>query len=158
MTPQVLKNVLTVMSDMVDLELALAALYQTCNDTFPEEGDFWLAIKRQEEKHADSIRQMAALVAENPQDFEIGRAFNSIAIKNIKTRIYDFTAEVRNRQVPRNKALIIARDIENSVLEANYRDFVKTGNLRFRAFVESLESDTSAHRNLFVQKAEKAKG
>lgn len=158
MTPQTLKNVLQVMSDMADLELALAALYQACSDAFPEDGDFWLAIKRQEEEHADSVRQMAALVSETPQDFEIGRAFNSIAIRTIKARIADCTAQIRNRQIPRDKALVIARDIENSVLEANYGEFVKTGNLRFKAFVDILANDTSAHKNLLVQKAPKGKG
>lgn len=149
MTPANLQNCLRVLSDMVELELALAELYEACNAAYPGDGDFWLAIKRQEEGHAEGIRRIAALVAEQPGAFEAGRPFNSIAINNIRKAVAEHAGRIRRNEVPRERALVIARDIENSVLEAKYDEFVKTRNVEYMTVIDRLSKETFAHRDLF---------
>lgn len=157
MTPKDLQSTLKVLNDMAALELALAALYKTCGETFSEDQHFWAVISRQEEIHAQALGTMAELVSQEPQEFEFGSAFSSNKIAHIRLIIDNYSDQVRNKEIARNKALIIARDIENSVLEANYCRFLKTSNARFMAVMDTLEKDTATHKNMFAQKVGKTK-
>ncbi len=152
MNPQNLQQLLKVMEEMVGLELALANLYQTCGEVFPEDHHFWLAIKHQEELHADSIRKMIVLVSARPQDFEPGRTFNATAIGTIKKGIQEHVEALKRRQISRIHMLMIARDIEGSVLEAHYRDIVKTANVQFVELIDRIDHQTMEHKNLLIKK------
>jgi hypothetical protein len=156
MTPRTLQDVGPVMNDMVSLELALAAFYELCGERFPERRSFWGAIQLQEEQHAKAIRQLAELVAVHPQEFRCGRPFQSAAIKTIIAGVEGHAAHVRRGQVAPQRALFIAKDIENSVVEANYPDIVSTENAEFRETMARIAEDTRAHKRLFA--AEAAKG
>ena len=158
MTQRSMKDVLQVMNDMAGLEVALAELYQACSEQYPEDQAFWLAIKRQEELHAQFIGKLAELISSHPQEFRFGRPFNSVAIKTILSNVKDHTAQVRKGQLQRQRALFIARDIENSVLESNYREIVTTDNVEFRNTIDLIAKDTLAHRNLLAAKVAKTKG
>jgi len=157
MTPRTLEDVVQVMKDMVELELALADLYSACAEHFPEDKNFWLAIQRQEELHAQFIGKLVELVSTHPQDFRFGRPFNSVAIKTILTSVGNYAEQVRKGQIQRQRAVFIARDIENSVLEANYREIVTTDNVEFQKTIDRIAKDTLAHRNLFAAKVAKSK-
>ena len=157
MTPKDLQSTLKVLNDMAALELALASLYKTCGETYPEDQHLWAVISRQEEIHAQSLGTMAELVAQQPQEFEFGSDFDSIKIGHIKSIIDNYSDQVRNKEIARNKALIIARDIEGSVLEANYCKFLKTRNTQFMTVMATLEKDTANHENMFAQKVAKTK-
>jgi len=143
------------MDDLVSLELALAALYQACSERFPDTKGFWLAIQHQEEAHAQSIRGLAGLISAHPEEFRSGRPFGSAAIRTIVSSVAGYTEQVRNRQLSRRRALIIARDIENSVLEAKYGEIVATDNVEFAGTIRRLAEDTLAHRNLFAAEVAK---
>jgi hypothetical protein len=156
MTLRTLKDVALVMNDMVGLELALAALYQACAERFPADRDFWGTIESQEEMHAKAITRLADLIAAHPQEFKCGRQFNSAAIKTILAGVASYTAQVRSGQIQRQRALFIARDIENSVLEANYCDIVSTDNVEFRKTIERIAEDTRTHKSLFAAEVAKS--
>ncbi|MBE0615666.1 MAG: hypothetical protein IH604_18515 [Burkholderiales bacterium] len=152
MKPQNLQQLLKVMEDMADLEMALADLYQTCSDTFPDDTHFWTAIKRQEEGHADSLRKIAALVAANPQEFAIDRTFNPAAIKTIKNGVMVHIDALKRAEISRAKMMTIARDIEGSLIEANYSKLVKTNNVQFMDVISRIDNETTAHKNLMIKK------
>jgi hypothetical protein len=140
------------MEDMADLELALASLYQTCSETFPEDTHFWTVIRRQEEGHADSLRKIAALVAANPQEFAVDRTFNAAAIKTIKNGVMMHIDALKRGEIPRAKMMTIARDIEGSLIEANYSKLVKTSNVQFMDVINRIGNETAVHKNLMVKK------
>lgn len=157
MTPRTMQDVLGVMKDMAALEVALAELYQACSEQFPEDRNFWLAIRNQEELHAQFIRRLADLISSHPQEFRFGRPFNSVAIKTIMSSVAGYTDQIRKGELQRQRALFIARDIENSVLEANYREIVSTDNIEFRKTIDLIAKDTLAHKNLLAAKVAKSK-
>ena len=150
MTTRSVLDVVPVMQEMKKLELALAGLYQACSERFPEDRDFWVAIQQQEERHAQIIERLAGLIAAHPELFRAGRAFNATAIKTILAGIANYTMQVREGKLPSQRAKFVARDIENSVLEANYAEIVTTDNLEFRQAMELMAKDTLAHKNAFV--------
>jgi len=152
MNPQTLPQMLKVMEDMADLEMALASLYQTCSETFPEDTHFWTAIKHQEEGHADSLRKIAALVAASPQEFTVDRTFNATAVKTIKNGVVMHIDALKRGEIPRAKMMTIARDIEGSLIEAKYSQLVKTSNVQFMDVISRIDNETSAHKNLMIKK------
>ncbi len=152
MTSHGIPNLAQVMNEMHELELSLAALYQACSEKFPEDQNFWLAIKRQEELHAEYIGKMMELIRLYPNEFRSGRPFNSVAIRNIKASVVNYTAQAKAGALERARALFIAKDIENSVLEANYQDIVSTDNVEYREIMERIKKDTLSHKNLFAAK------
>jgi len=157
MTPRTIQDVFQVMNEMVTLELALAELYQACSEQFPEDKNFWLAIRHQEELHAKLIKELADLIAAHPEQFSFGRPFNSAAIKTTLSSIRNYTESVRKGLLDRKRALFMARDIENSVLEAKYSEIVSTDNLEFRKIIERITNDTMAHKNVFAAKVAKSR-
>lgn len=157
MTPRTIQDVSEVMNDMITLELALADLYQACSEQFPEDKNFWLAIKHQEELHAKLIRQLSELVTSHPQEFNFGRPFNSTAVKTTLSSVTNYAQTVRKGLLQRKRALFMARDIENSVLEAKYGEIVSTNNLEYRKIIERIMTDTLSHRNVFAAKVAKTR-
>jgi hypothetical protein len=150
MTGRSVQDVLPVLQEMQKLELGLAALYQACGERFSEDQEFWFAIQKQEERHAQIIERLAGLIAAHPELFRAGRAFNATAIKTILASIAGYTAQVRDGTLSNQRAKFVARDIENSVLEASYAEIVTTDNLEFRQAMELMAKDTLAHKKAFV--------
>ena len=152
MNSQDLQQLLKVMEEIVDLEITLADLYHACSKAFSEDTHFWYAIKRQEEHHADSIRKMSALVAANPQEFAPGGNFNAAAIRAIKKSALAHLAAVKRGEIAQARMAALARDIESSVLDVNYRGLVKTANVKFLDAMKRVDDETMAHKNLMVKK------
>ena len=149
-------DVLPVMHEMTRLERALAELYRACSERFPGDTDFWAAIEQQEEIHAQIIERLAGVIAAHPDQFRVGRPFRSTAVRTIISGVAAYTDQVRRGQLPKQRALFVARDIENSLLEASYCDIVSTDNVEFRQAMDLIAKDTLAHKNLFVAAAAKA--
>jgi hypothetical protein len=146
------QDLMQLMDEMVALELALSALYQACSNRFAEDRNFWLAIAHQEQAHAGHLKKLAALIAAHPAEFRTGRAFNSAAIKTVRCGIERYLQDVRDGHVDRVRALYIGKDIEGSVLEANYPEIVETDSTRFREAIDRISRETVEHRNLFAAK------
>lgn len=145
-------ELLQVMNDMVALEEALAALYLACSEKFPEDGKFWLAICHQEELHARYLAELAALISSHPHEFKFGRQFNAVAITTIMSSVRKLTDEIRQGQSDRKRALVMARDIENSVLEAKYHEIVTSDNVQFRETIDRIMRETTTHKKLLAAK------
>ena len=146
------------MDEMVALELALAELYHACGEQFAEDKNFWLAIQHQEELHATLIKELAELIKAHPQEFNFGRPFNSVAIKTTLTSVKNYTESVHKGLLERKRALFMARDVENSVLEAKYSEIVSTDNIEFQKIIARITKDTLAHKNIFAAKVAKSRG
>jgi uncharacterized protein (DUF934 family) len=146
------QDLMQLMDDMAALELALSALYQACSNRFAEDRNFWLAIAHQEQAHAGYLKKLAALIAAHPAEFRIGRAFNSAAIKTVRSGVERHLQEVRDGHIDRVRALYIGRDIESSVLEAKYAEIIDTDSTRFREIMDRISRETAEHRKLFAAK------
>ncbi len=144
------QDVLPVLQDMIALELALADLYGACGAKFPEDRELWSAIQRQEEGHAEFLRRLADLMAARPGEFRPGRPFNSTAIRTVLTSVTAYADQVKRGQLPRQRALFVARDIEKSVLEANYVQIVNTENAEYLQAMDTISRETRSHRDLLA--------
>lgn len=146
------EELLAVLTDMTRLEEEFAELYEACSRKFPEDDKFWLSIANQEHLHAGYIRELKRKIEENPADFSAGRTFNVRAIKTIIENISNTREEVNSGRIDHKRALGIAKDIENSLLEAKYHEIVKTSNLDFQQLIDRIVMDTDSHKKLFAAK------
>ena len=149
LTPPALQNLTDVMKMMAETERLIAELYRACAQIWVEDRDFWLETVAAEERHADNIETMAGIMAARPERFELGRSFNPMAIKTIKTGLEGNLERLKKGDISREKMLNLARDIEASVIEKSYNEIVRTKDLEFQALVIEIVSETVSHRKQF---------
>lgn len=152
LTPPALQNLSGVMKMMAETERLIAELYRTCAEIWVEDGDFWRETAAAEERHAHNIETMAGIMAARPERFELGRLFNPMAIKTIKTGLEGNLERLKKGDITREKMLHLARDIEASVIEKSYNDIVRTKDLEFQTLVREIVDETVSHRNKFEER------
>lgn len=140
------------MGKMVEYELLLADLYKACAERWPVDRDFWHDIARQEAEHAGNIRKLALMVAENPIGFEKNRPLNPIAVSTAIKGVQDVIKRLAAGEYTYEKILIVARDIEQSILEFHYPEIVRTGNVEYHRLIKRVQSDTRDHNKRIQEK------
>jgi len=146
LTPVGLENLLDVMKLMAATERLIAEFYRTGADIWEEDRAFWLATVAEEEKHAANIEKMARIVAARPDRFEIGRPFNPAAIRTIMTGVEGHLKRLKEGRVARDRLMIVARDIEISLMEKAYGEIVRTTDVEYLELVREILEETAHHR------------
>ena len=149
-----LQNLTEVMRMMAATERFIAEFYRTCAELWPEDREFWLDVVAEEEKHARNIEEMAKIVSAKPERFELGRAFNPAAIRTVMTGIEGQVDRLKKGLITRDRLMIVARDIEASVMEKSYREIVRTTDLEYLNLVKEIVEDTSRHKSAIEKRCE----
>ena len=134
---------------LVRLELAVGELYQSCAERWPDDGQFWLEVARQEMLHARAIERMLSLIALNPGNFAPLKAIRVKAVDTIISGIESRTEQVRSGQLSINNALHIAVDLENSIMENKFYATVQTTDPAFRTICGEIMAQTKDHKSHF---------
>jgi hypothetical protein len=142
-----LQTLFGVMKTMTATERLVADFYRTCAETWKEDREFWMGIVEEEEKHARNIERMTQIIASRPGRFEIGRPFNETAIRTTMKGIEGFMERMKSGKVTRKGAFFMARDIENSVIEKNYAEIVRTDDLEYLTLLKEVVEDTGTHKH-----------
>jgi len=157
LTQMALQNLLETMGMMAATEKLVANFYQTCSEMCEADRAFWLAIAKEEEKHARNIERMSQIVALKPEHFEIGRPFNQTAIRTIMAGVEGHLKRLQEGIIPRERLMVVARDIEASVMEKNYGEIVRTTDLEYLNLVNEITQETTDHRNVIEQRIQALK-
>lgn len=152
MTLPVLANTLEALELMAQAEETVQRLYATCAVLWKVEEDFWRGLSGEERRHAKHIRSMMAILAANPDRFQPGRRFSTVALKTFISGIEHQIEHVKQAGVPQMKALRLALDIEQAVIEARFTEIVQTEDKGYRALAGEIVQDTVAHRLLVERK------
>jgi hypothetical protein len=148
------EDILKIMDRMAALELKVAEFYQTCAHN--GEKDFWTEMQKDEVHHAENLRRMAVLFSANPELFEPNRSFQVAAIHTAIGGVQQVIEKVHANQLERTKILFIARDIEQSLLEVRYGDFLRSRDLGYQKLVRELQSETRTHKSRIEEKIQEA--
>jgi hypothetical protein len=140
------------MDSMAQYELLLSDLYEKCAETWTKDRDFWLDIVHQELHHAENIRMMQAIITKRPAHFEANRPLNPIAVATAIAGLKDVIKRLTAGEYSYEKILIIARDIEQAVLEAHYSEIVKTSDVEYQTLMNDILGETHDHRKLIQDK------
>lgn len=147
-----LQNLSDLMKLMAATERLFADFYRLCAEIWEEDREFWLATAAEEEKHAKNIERLSQLVAARPDRFTIRRSFNQTAIRTIMTGIEGYMKRLKAGQITRFQAMILARDLEASVMEKNYAEIVQTSDLEYLELMTEITQDTKRHKYSIEQR------
>ncbi len=147
-----LESILDILKIMKELELAAAEFYRTCGEIWIIEKEFWVNMEQSELKHAQNIDLMIKISSEKPEKFELGHSFKLPAIRTFISGVKGDTQRLRNRQLSKGKTLVVARDVEESMLESKYMEIIQTKEPEFQALMEQIVSDTLTHKEWLNEK------
>jgi hypothetical protein len=147
-----LDNILIILEAMIQYEMGLSELYETCAGVSKEDGELWRSLSGAEIHHADNIKKMTAILVEKHDRFEIGRPFNIVALKTAMAGVKDTTGRISRGEFSRERMLISARDFEQSMLESHYTEIVRTDDLEYQTLMKNILSQTQEHKKA-IQKA-----
>lgn len=145
-------NLISILKSMADFELAAAELYRTCSQVWDVDKEFWADMQQAELKHAKNVNRMTDIVSAKPGDYTTGHMFNPAAVQTSISGINGNIQRLVKREIARKNMLFIARDLEQSMLERNYAEIVKTNDPEFQSLVKEILSDTVSHREQLNRK------
>ena len=148
MTSPALDRTLETLELMAQAEETVQRLYATCAVLWKGEEDFWRGLSGEERRHAKHIRSMMAILAANPDRFQPGRPFSAVALKTFISGVERDIESVKQAGVPQMKALRLALDIEQAVIEAKFTEIVQTEDKGYQALAGEIVQDTVTHRRL----------
>ena len=136
-----------------ELELALAEFYAAVADRQAEDPAFWRSLEQEERRHASHIEQMIAMIGTHPERFHANRAFNPAAIQSFAAYVRGTTSRLKSGGVlagDEKYFLALARDMEQSVIEARFNEIVKTADLEFQTLMRRIVADTQVHKSKII--------
>jgi len=146
------QEILKILLLMSDLEFRVSELYAECAEQYAENRKFWRDMSRAEVGHGEAIKQMASLYAEKPDEYRVARPFTAVSINAAIKWAKDRLEQLRSGSLPEEKMLFIARDLEASLLESKFTEYLTTGNIEFNNFAGSLANDTQDHQRALTEK------
>lgn len=157
MTVVDIEKITKVLESMIQYELIMSDLYKQCADTWTEDQAFWQNLARAELQHAEYIQRMREIIVKKQETFEVGRLFNPIAVNTAMTGIKDYINKLTSGTFSYERMLMIARDIEQSILESHYSEIVKTADLEYQTLMNAILSQTFEHKKIIQEKIQKIK-
>lgn len=146
------QSVLGHLKAVKEIEKKLSLLYEACALQWQEEAAFFMAIKVDEDQHQENLDQMAQLIVTKPDRFELGRPISPVAVQTFIAGIDKTIENLRRNQISKEKILYLVRDYENSILEKNYHEVVKTSDMEYKSLAAQLLRESAIHRNTIATK------
>ncbi|PKN18160.1 MAG: hypothetical protein CVU71_11635 [Deltaproteobacteria bacterium HGW-Deltaproteobacteria-6] len=147
-----INKITKVLESMAQYELALANLYTRCAETWKEDQVFWKGLAHAEQRHAENIQKMQEIIIRKQNSFEFGRPFNIVALNTAMAGVNDNIKRVTEGAFSREKMFVIARDIEQSMLESRYAEIVKTTDIEYQTLMKDILSQTNEHKMMMQEK------
>lgn len=157
MTMADIERITKVLDSMIQYELILSDFYKQCADTWTEDQAFWQNLAHAELHHAENMQRMREIIIKKQETFEAGRPFNPIAVNTAMTGLKDYTNKLTSGAFSCERMLIIARDIEQSILESHYTEIVKTADLEYQTLINAILSQTYEHKKIIQEKIQEMK-
>ncbi|MCB4791369.1 MAG: hemerythrin domain-containing protein [Elusimicrobia bacterium] len=115
---------------------------QASADVWVEDKGFWLSLAEEVQRHINDVDKMAVKVQERPGDFEIGEPFRFDVVDMFLSDIKKNIKLLKNKELSKKETLVIARNIEQSVLGTKYSEIVKTNDQEYLELAKEVISQT----------------
>ena len=147
-----LQSVIDQLVSVKRIENKLGLLYEACASEWPEEASFFMAIQRDEDQHEKNLEQMIQLITRQPDRFERGRPISPAAVNTFIAGIEKAIESLKQGQISKEKMLYLARDYENSIIEKNYHEVVKTSDRAYTSLAALLVRESATHKSAIEKK------
>jgi hypothetical protein len=145
-------SLLQIMKTLVRSEETVARFYSVCASAWPEHGDFWRLLILEEQRHAIQLGLMSERLRENPDRFKPGLLLDLAAIESFTVNVRHVAIQVLKGNLTPLKALITARDIERTLIEAKYAEVLHSSDPEYTRLVQGIELDTRRHHEMIIQR------
>jgi hypothetical protein len=140
------RQVVGLLDLLKQIELSIAQLYTAFAAAFPEDALLWDDLRAEEIVHANRAAALKAMVVENRDAFAPDR-FNPAVLKTYLSGLADNARRLKNNEIGRRQALVIARDFENTLVEGSFFRVVKSTLPEFEKLAEQIELETKVHKH-----------
>jgi hypothetical protein len=152
-----IEKITKVLEAMIQYELLLSDFYNHNADLWMDDHALWNNLALAEIRHADNIRKMKDIIVKKQECFAIGRPFNLNALDTVAAGLKETTRRLTLGEFSREKILIMARDIEQSIIESNYAEIVKTADTEYNTLMKDILSQTYEHKKIIQDKISEMK-
>lgn len=149
-----LADVPNTLQEMKSHELWIAEFYRTFSEVWPAEKEFWLDMEKSERRHAQYLERIVQCLTEKPDHFRLGRPIRVAAIRTSISGIRSAIEQLKKRQIPIYKAIFIARDTEQSVIESKVGEYLITEDVECGTLMKEMMLDTKSHLERLIKKIE----
>jgi hypothetical protein len=150
-------KIVEVLEAIMQYELLLSDFYKCCADVWTEDEELWKNLSLAEIRHGNNIQKMKDIIVKKQGSFTTARPFNLIALNTVSAGLKDNIRRLTLGDISREKALIIARNIEQSIIESNYVEIVKTDDIEYNTLMKDILSQTHEHKKIIQEKIEEIK-
>jgi hypothetical protein len=145
-------NLISILKTLADFELAASELYRTCSQVLDVDKEFWKDMQQAELKHVKNVNRMTDIVSAKPGDYTAGHVFSPAAVQTTISGIKANIQRLVKREIAGRNMFFIARDLEQSMLERNYTEIVRTHDPEFQSLMKEMLADTISHRDQLDRK------
>jgi hypothetical protein len=142
---------------MAEFEQIISEFYKCAGDLWEEDSEFWAGLAQAEVTHAEHIRKMTGILNKKPQEFELGRPLNMVAINTAISGVRNNIQRLKNGEFNKKQTLFISRDIEQSIIESKYAEILKTRNIEYQQLISEIAFQTEMHKKFLVKQIEESK-
>jgi rubrerythrin len=132
---------------LIENERQVGRYYRTMVDLIPEHKATWESLSSQEEDHAAALEEIRQAAKENPRLYAPGKYAPAAALMTIR-ETGEMIGKIERREVHPRYAVTFVTDIENSMLESQMEQAVKTDVAEVRNTLNRLREQTKGHRDL----------
>jgi len=152
MNDEKIEKIQNILNLMVSFEVWVARLYQNCAQYLIEDEDFWMEMASSELKHSENISSMLRIFLRKPEKFELGIPFKDIVLKTAMENRKEDLDKIKNKTLTKAQIFEIAKDIELTILESRYNDFLISKDEEYTSLVKSIVEETREHLKLLDNK------
>jgi hypothetical protein len=140
-----LERTLATLTALGEFELALADLYEACHAACDPDDDLWPDLVKAEKRHSGYLERISRLIRADPGAFGPGRPITPAAADSQIQYVRKRTAEVAGGGIAPRTALLIAADLERSILESRFYELVTTDDEDYHRLVNVIVAETEEH-------------
>jgi hypothetical protein len=152
---EVIGDVVDNLRHLAECELAVSDFYKLCGEAMKDESDFWAELADAEALHADHIKKMLRFIEASPEEYSPGHTYSPASIRTFRLQMDGLLDSLKAGRTPTDRLFAIATEIENSAVELNFVEIVKTGNAEYNALARQIAKDCQAHRDSLKKKSAK---
>lgn len=149
MKPEDIKEALKTLTKMAEIEIAIAEFYMACGQKWDDESQIWANLSAMEIQHARNIKKVADALKGKPSEFKTVTFINVTSLEGIIARIRSRTGKIQEGLFLKEEAILIAQDIESSLLEFLLAGMFESNNIAYRDLISEIIAETRDHKSYF---------
>ncbi len=129
---------------MIRQEFLLAKLYTLFTEQFPEQGEIWDDLAKDEKKHAGWLNQFYDAGEKGLILFDEGK-IKTYTMNSYIEHLMGILARAENQELTQSQAITFALDLERSLIEKNAFTHFDSTSEKTRSILKRLTIETENH-------------